>query len=242
MAASLPEGERFHDLSTNDKSPILFSDFDGTITCVDTVDLILETFARPEWMDIEQEWVEGQITARQCLERQMSCVSAGAGELEELLRTIDIDPGFKVLAHRACELKIPLVVFSDGFDWIIERIFSLNGLDPIALGIRMFSSHLAFPNGTPICSFPFSNDCAHGCGTCKPEVIRRLSPPHSMRIIIGDGRSDLAALTSADLVFAKGWLSRYCFDHGIAHQSFSNLNEVLSFLSLQRVGMEAPQI
>jgi len=40
-------------------------DFDGTITCADTVDAILEHFAMPAWLDVEAEWKAGKIGSRE---------------------------------------------------------------------------------------------------------------------------------------------------------------------------------
>ena len=42
-------------------SPIVFCDFDGTITQVDVTDQILDQFAHPSWREIEQEWVLGRL-------------------------------------------------------------------------------------------------------------------------------------------------------------------------------------
>ena len=49
-------------------------DFDGTVTPFDVTDAILERFARPAWKTIEDEWVRGAISARRCMERQLSLI------------------------------------------------------------------------------------------------------------------------------------------------------------------------
>ena len=49
-------------------------DFDGTVTPFDVTDAILERFARPAWKTIEDEWVRGAISARQCMERQIPLI------------------------------------------------------------------------------------------------------------------------------------------------------------------------
>ena len=51
-------------------------DFDGTVTPFDVTDAILERFARPAWKTIEDEWVRGAISARQCMERQIPLIEA----------------------------------------------------------------------------------------------------------------------------------------------------------------------
>ena len=56
--------------------PTLFVDFDGTITCRDTTDAVLEAFADPSWLAVEREWVAGRIGSRACLTAQMALVDA----------------------------------------------------------------------------------------------------------------------------------------------------------------------
>ena len=51
-------------------------DFDGTLSVRDTVDAMLEQFADPSWEEIEQEWLDGHITAVQCMQKQLHMVKA----------------------------------------------------------------------------------------------------------------------------------------------------------------------
>ncbi|PYS76594.1 MAG: phosphatase, partial [Acidobacteria bacterium] len=45
--------------------PILFLDFDGTISERDAIDAMLEAFAAPEWLAVEEEWQAGRIGSRE---------------------------------------------------------------------------------------------------------------------------------------------------------------------------------
>ena len=72
----------------------VFVDFDGTIAPVDTTDLLLERFADPKWLEIEEEWKSGRIGSRECLVRQIDLVRAAPEELDDFVSRIDIDPGF----------------------------------------------------------------------------------------------------------------------------------------------------
>jgi 2,3-diketo-5-methylthio-1-phosphopentane phosphatase len=210
---------------------MIFCDFDGTVSRQDVVDVLLETHAEPRWRDIEQEWIDGGISSRECLDRQMACARVTEAALGELLAGIEIDEGFHSLASWARDCGFPLVVFSDGFDWIIERLFANNSIHIPALGIRIFASHLDFVSGAPKWSFPYSNGCPHGCGTCKPGIIQRLTTPDTISVVIGDGRSDLFAVDAADIVYAKGWLQSHCREHGIPFHPFRSLTDVLAHLN-----------
>lgn len=218
-------------MSTNVKHPVIFCDFDGTISRQDVVDVLLKTYGKPPWRDIEQEWVAGRISSHECLDRQMACTPVTEAALERLIAGIEIDKGFHSLASWARDSEFPLVVYSDGFDWIIERMFAMNDVDIRALGIRIFASHLDFVTGDLKWSFPHSNGCPHGCGTCKPEIIRRLMVDDAVPVVVGDGRSDRFAVDSAGIVYAKGWLQAHCKEQRIRHHPFRNLHDVLAHLS-----------
>src|SRR5438094_9374529 len=96
--------------------PIVFCDFDGTVTQIDVTDEILTRLADPAWRDVEQEWVRGEIGSRACLERQMALVRASARELNALIDAIPVDPGFADLCRFVEDRARPLSAASDGVD------------------------------------------------------------------------------------------------------------------------------
>jgi 2-hydroxy-3-keto-5-methylthiopentenyl-1-phosphate phosphatase len=208
---------------------MIFCDFDGTISRQDVVDLMLDTFAEPQWREIEKEWDAGRITARECLDRQMACLQVHEDDLANLLDKVEMDRGFLELAVWAQASGYPLIVFSDGFDWIIQRLFAKHSIDVQKLGIRIIASHLEFKAGAPRWGFPYSNNCSHGCGTCKPEIIHEFANDSTV-VVIGDGRSDRFAVDFAEQVFAKGWLQGHCSRAGIPYHPFSTLSDVLQQL------------
>src|SRR5512146_1819406 len=97
-------------------TPIIFSDFDGTITQVDVTDLVLTQLAHPSWREVEQEWARGQIGSRECLERQMALVDASAQEFNALVDSVPIDPHFGKVYKVVQRHELPFFVVSDGFD------------------------------------------------------------------------------------------------------------------------------
>src|SRR5262245_41860890 len=74
-------------------------DFDGTISKVDTTDLLLEKFAAPAWHDIEDDWKAGRIGSRECMVRQIDLVRASPAEMDAFIATVEIDPGFAGFAR-----------------------------------------------------------------------------------------------------------------------------------------------
>src|SRR5271169_1883653 len=75
-------------------APVVFCDFDGTVTQLDVTDQILSQLAHPSWQEIEREWMLGLIGSRDCLERQIALVDASAEELNAVIDAIPIDVDF----------------------------------------------------------------------------------------------------------------------------------------------------
>src|SRR5215471_12844074 len=97
--------------------PMVFCDFDGTITQTDVTDEILSELAHPSWEEVETEWVRGMIGSRECLSRQMALVEASEEQLNSLVDTIPVDPGFAAFYQFLRKRRVPFYVLSDGFDY-----------------------------------------------------------------------------------------------------------------------------
>ena len=211
------------------KKPIVFLDFDGTITKRDAVDAILERFADPRWLEIEEDWKHGRIGSRECLTAQMRLVRATKDQVDALLDSIEIDEGFVKLLETCAARGVETHIISDGFDYCIDRILarpSMN-LRTRLNGTRILSSHLEADKDRWLVAFPlFHQSCGHGCATCKPAMMSLLNRNGGPTVFVGDGLSDRYAATSADLVFAKDKLAAYCREQQIAHRPYLNLADV----------------
>lgn len=226
--------------------PILFLDFDGTITERDATDLLLEKFADQRWLEIEADWQAGRIGSRECLREQMALVRARPDEVDHQLDSIRVDHGFIRLLETCVELRVPLHIVSDGFDYCIRRILSQAGFQRtrgLALE-HIFSSRLMFDDGRWRVDFPFSETCAHGCATCKPGLMRRVNKSAARTIFVGDGLSDRYAAAEANLVFAKAELARYCQSANLPYVFYEDLGRVAiyleSLLDADQIDVDAP--
>lgn len=219
-------------------TPIIFSDFDGTIAQLDVTDVILERFADPAWHEVEEEWVRGRIGSRECLRRQMALVHASEKDLDTLIDSVPLDPGFAEFHRWTRQCGVPFYVVSDGFDYVIRRVLRSCGVNGDLLnGSHLFSSSMRVEGSSLAVDFPhWPEGCEHGCATCKPEVIRRVRGSHSPVIFIGDGLSDRFSVTEADVVFAKDKLLAYCSDSGLACRPFSAFSEIRSELEAMVTG------
>jgi 2-hydroxy-3-keto-5-methylthiopentenyl-1-phosphate phosphatase len=211
-----------------DLAPVIFSDFDGTITELDLTDQILTQLAHPSWLEIEREWALGMIGSRECLERQLALVSASVEELHAVIDSVAIDPEFTVFCKFARKKRLPLYILSVGFDYVIRRVLKRAGIDRhFRTGSNLFASALRLEGRRLIPSFPHAPEpCAHGCATCKAALIRRLHEGRQPIIFVGDGMSDRYAVEVADVVFAKRHLLAYCRESGIACHPFETFKDV----------------
>jgi 2-hydroxy-3-keto-5-methylthiopentenyl-1-phosphate phosphatase len=210
------------------RKPVVFSDFDGTITRLDVTDEILEKFADPSWHEVEERWLRGDIGSRECFERQAALVRVTAKQLNALIDSIPIDPDFPEFYRTLKVWGLPFYIVSDSFDYVIRRVLKRVGADgSLRNGRHLFSTGLELEAGRMRAVFPHSNHgCNHGCATCKPAIIRRVRKRQQPVIFIGDGLSDRFAVEVADLVFAKNELLAYCHEHGVACRPFETFSEV----------------
>lgn len=206
---------------------MFFCDFDGTVTREDVIDRVLEEFADPMWRQIEQAWVGGEMGSRDCLAMQTKLIKAKKQDLLDFVEGIDIDETFIDFA-RYCESKtIEIVILSDGIDLFIKSILKRYGLE----GIHVFSNGLARTNGHFKMTFPhFRKDCSSRSGVCKCQIMKELSRPGRVNILVGDGRSDFCVATRADLTFAKSALLDFCRTEKIPHREHRTFGEIVGWL------------
>jgi 2,3-diketo-5-methylthio-1-phosphopentane phosphatase len=199
-------------------------DFDGTVAPTDTVDALLERFADPEWRRIEEQWVAGRINSQQCMAAQLGLVTADRAVLEEFLRSVTIDPAFPAFV-RYVRRFADLAVVSDGLDYPIRHAMQRHRIPiPIyanQLGFRSRGLDLCFPHADAACEVK--------SGVCKCAVARSVDAGRALPVVlIGDGQSDRCIARSADYVFAKGSLRKYCEEADIIHTPFESFSDVLT--------------
>jgi len=195
----------------------IFVDFDGTISLEDTTDVVLERFADPSWQQVESEWRAGHIGSRECMKRQVELIRATPEELDTLCEEIPLDPHFPDLVALCNQKSIPVTVVSDGLDRTITRMLSRFDIDVPLLANKLV--YLGDRRWT--LEFLYSDPgCEAGAGNCKCLALTK--KPHTLRILIGDGRSDFCASETADLVLAKSALVEHCQANGVPFIVFGN--------------------
>lgn len=215
----------------------IFCDFDETITRSNVTDGVLEKFADPAWLPIQDDWLAGRLSARKVLEDQMPLVQVSPESLDGFIDSVEVDPFFPEFALSCVQNNDPFYILSDGFDYWIDRILDrvLLPRNGLAKRIRRFSCSLKLKGGGFKISFPyFPGGCTHGCATCKPALFDALKGSADLTILIGDGNSDQLLARSADLVLAKDGLREFCEKECIPNQPFSDFRDIIRIINFLR--------
>jgi 2,3-diketo-5-methylthio-1-phosphopentane phosphatase len=204
---------------------IFILDFDGTLATVDTVDQLLEHHADPAWQELEADWLEGRISALECMQNQIRLVQADHITLGKFFRTIRLDPHFGEFRRHVSDFA-HLAVVSDGLDLAIQTALSHAGHDSLPIFANRL--HLVAPDRLEL-TFPHRRaDCSSGNGVCKCAIARQQAARHGGPIVlVGDGKSDACLAGEADVVFAKGSLIRHCESRGIPYTAFEHFGDIL---------------
>ena len=206
----------------------IICDFDGTITPQDTTDRVLEALADPAWRELEARWIGAEITASECMRRQVALIRGGQHELDAVLDDAALDPGFGDFVAWAERRGLPVSVVSDGVDYFITRILGRHGL----AHLPVVANRLAGKPGAWRLEQPWARKgCAAGSGVCKCEVTGPWGGDRPTTIYVGDGRSDFCVSGRIDLLFAKGALADYAAARGQAFLPFDTFHDVTHALA-----------
>lgn len=211
----------------------VFCDFDGTITTRDTVDFLLTELADPQWEEIEEQWVRGEIGSRECMAKQIPLIRGGWKKVQELLDTLTITDGAATFVEWCRSRSIPFVVVSDGLDRVIEYILNRNGIR----ADRVYANHLIESATGELQLQASARPRLAGCqsGVCKCQIVGQQGY-QLIRVVIGDGRSDFCWAKEADLLYAKGKLVDFAGTQGIGCNVFDTFHEIQASLQTVSTG------
>ena len=209
----------------------VFCDFDGTISESDLIVSIARAFAPAAAAAVLPAVAAGALTVRAAVDAMIGAVPAAAfGRVRAFaLAAVKIRPGFPEFVSLCADRGWPLFVVSGGFDFFVEP-----ALAPYAGRLECFTNRVGERDGRLRVVWPHPCDelCANrgGCGLCKPALLRRLAPPGALRVLVGDGVTDLPAARAADFIFARDRLLAECRRLGLAHAPFDTFCDIVSRL------------
>lgn len=213
----------------------IFLDFDGTITKQDTVNSFFKTFAPPEWLNIEQDWIHGKISSRVCMQLQLDLIQNLTEEnFYNFLNSIQIQDGFVEFCTLAKKYNKNITVISDGFDYFIEYILKKENIN-----VPFFANKLDFSKENGYLKFKLSfpnteGTCRLNLGNCKCTKVKNHTAEDEKFLFAGDGLSDRCIASKAHLLFAKNSLKNHCIEKGVNFFEFNDFNDILNRLSLKK--------
>ncbi len=209
------------------KTPIIFSDFDGTITEHDVILTIMEKFAPPEWKELKDKILyERTITLKDGVEKLFSLIETSKkNEIISFIKEkVRLREGFEDFLIFCEKENFEFYVLSGGLDFHIEPILErFKGRLKILCNKANFNSknikidYEYLPKNCSLCG---------DCGFCKIEVIEKYPKEKFTRVLIGDSLTDLAASKVADIIFARGDLIKYLEQENISYIPFQTFYEV----------------
>ena len=199
-----------------------FVDFDGTITDLDTFDVLVNHFAgESAWHASERGLRDGSTSLRDVLQLQASHVRGTLDEVCAILKSeIALDPTFAPFVAACRAAGVPVTVVSSGIEPIVR-----GRLDDVGLGdLPIIANGIdADPAGWRI---RFRDPV--GNGTDKVAVVRAAQAEGRLAAFVGDGYSDYAAALAADRRYAKRGrnLERHLGKLGLAFTPVSSFADI----------------
>ncbi len=214
----------------NNKKPVIFCDFDGTITISDNIISVMRHFNPVGWEDILDEVISLKISVKQGVGRMFSLLpsSARADILDYVLQHTEVRKGFTELLNYCIEQNILFLVTSGGIDFFVYPVLSPY---PITTE-HIFCNESDFSDERIQILWPHPCDqwCHNDCGMCKVRVIRNYPGDQYYRILIGDSLTDFEGAKLADLVFARSHLITRCEELGIAFTPYEDFLTVIDHI------------
>jgi 2-hydroxy-3-keto-5-methylthiopentenyl-1-phosphate phosphatase len=192
----------------------LVLDWDGTVTEVDTLHMVIARFGDLEAFHALEEEIGRRLTLREVIAAEMRTVTAPLDEVVAfLLETAVVRSGFS----RLVTAYDPLVV-SAGFDELIAPVLRREGVS-----VRVVANSVeAHPDGWRA-SFPD----VPVCSVCGEQCKRSAVAAHGAFTYVGDGVSDRRVALAASRVFARDGLARWLEEQGVTFEPFDDFDGLL---------------
>jgi 2-hydroxy-3-keto-5-methylthiopentenyl-1-phosphate phosphatase len=198
-------------------------DFDGTVVACETVTLLYRRFAAPSCTELVEQWMRGEIGTQEELQGCFATMKASRGEMEAVLDSVSIDPGFPSFVESCRQRGHAFALVSDGLTWIIDHILARHGIQDVTI----YANSIHFePQGIRL-SFPWHDPQYPKRGVPKPIIVRRYQAQGWRVAYIGDGLTDLEVLGVADVVYARDRLLDHAREQGMEVVGFSGFSELL---------------
>jgi 2-hydroxy-3-keto-5-methylthiopentenyl-1-phosphate phosphatase len=218
---------------------VVFCDFDGTITAVETFAGMLKEFAPVLAAELLPLMYDRQLSLREGVKRLLESIPSRLyPAILEYGASKPLREGFGELLDFLAVRNIPFIIISGGIKDMVEAalkrqhdgISLINRVKTIA-AVEIDSSgdylrvHSPFEGETEL--------------VAKVEVMKQY--PAAQSIAIGDSVTDINMALQADLVFARDRLVKYLEAEGKAYLPWQDFRDILDYLAQSSVLLRTPQ-
>ena len=205
----------------------IFTDFDGTITEIDSLNMVLDEFAVSDWRPIEDKVTSHEISEKEALQAEFDLVNTSLNDAIEFLnKNAIIDPTFKKFAEWCKSNSIELIVLSGGFREFIHPIFNKFGIN----NLEIHSNSLNVNNNSWKVVQSELPKINYLCNHCKTNHLVEARRQGFKTVYIGDGNTDRCPAENADIIFAKNSLADYLRNKNKKFYEYQNFNEIQKIL------------
>jgi 2,3-diketo-5-methylthio-1-phosphopentane phosphatase len=200
---------------------IIISDFDGTITNKDFLDVVIENAtSHDEMIRINKQLSKGEITLRQFME--FACSVFRYDDIDKLVEKFNIvfDYSFYDLYSLCKKHNIPLYILSGGLKKVITKF--LNGIEQDII----YSHDIDLETNKFV-----MNENVNTKGKFVRNLRLKLGGDYEI-VYIGDGTSDFPVVNDVNLLFVKEHsdLEEKCRNIGKTFISFKKISDVIECL------------
>ncbi|KAI1316761.1 hypothetical protein EDD11_009499 [Mortierella claussenii] len=231
----------------------VFSDFDGTISIEDTGCILIDSGIGEETrkaMDVQV--LNHELTFLDAMDIWWASVNLTFQEGLDLLKSVEIDPGFLRFYSYMQSHNIPFSIVSCGLDIIIENYMSWYLGEAEAKKLVILANYGKVVDRKWLVSYRDETPHSHDKSVCikeskdqfkkamveeqkKREQAGETEPEKQEEHVIvfcGDGISDLSAAREADVLFARKGrnLEKYCRTHKIPFTPFDTFDRVTELI------------
>lgn len=204
---------------------VVFCDFDGTITAVETFVAMFKQFAPEVTEQLLPQMYARQVTLRQGVRQILESIpSCCYPDILAFTRSQPTRPGFVALLDFLDQVQVPLVVVSGGLQGMVEVVLG-------ELRQRVHAIHAITVNTTG------EYLQIHSPAEDGSEMVAKVKIIETYGVIeaiaIGDSLTDLNMALHVPLVFARDRLAEYLDQHGATYipwQDFFDVRDRLAEL------------
>ncbi len=188
-------------------------DWDGTVTEVDSLHLVLLEFGDEKIYDAAENRLGRELTLHEVIALEFESVRA---PLDEVVGWVQENVRVRAGFHELVRVHRPLVV-SSGFHELIEPVLAREGLEVEVVANRVE----ARPEGWRA-RFRTADACTVCAQPCKRSDVRGLGE----FVYVGDGFSDRCVSLAATRVFARDGLADYLESRDVPFERFDDFNQL----------------